>query len=194
MPAMRSTRSRPFSPVKSRSIPSHRPITRRSFGAYVPDLWTVQYYLSELGYDPGALDGQWGARTQDAAQAFSDDWGTGAGTIDLAKAVGGSNLFGVALRSAARQAGLDMTIVPPSTGSGGAGAGPEGVGGGTPTGTPGGGTNVGRGPGGLERAVGPPRPGVWRSRDWPGGRGRRNQDVNPERGNLRRRLSGGSGG
>jgi peptidoglycan hydrolase-like protein with peptidoglycan-binding domain len=85
----------------------------------------VQYYLSELGYDPGGLDGQWGARTQAAAQAFSDDWGTGQGTIDLNVAVAGSNLFGVALRSAAREAGLDMTIVPPSTGSGGAGVAPE---------------------------------------------------------------------
>ena len=148
MPAMRSTRSRPFSPVKSRSIPSHRPITRRSFGDYMPDLWTVQYYLSELGYDPGALDGQWGGQTQAAAQGFSDDWGTGAGTIDLAKAVGGSNLFGVALRAAAQEAGLDMTIVPPSTGSGGSGTGPEVVAGGTQTVTLEGETIVGRAPGG----------------------------------------------
>ena len=148
MPAMRSTRSRPFSPVKSRSIPSHRPITRRSFGVYMPDLWTVQYYLSELGYDPGALDGQWGGQTQAAAQAFSDDWGTGAGTIDLAKAVGGSNLFGVALRSAAREAGLDMTIVPPSSGSGGSGTGPEVAAGGTQTVNLEGETIIGRAPGG----------------------------------------------
>jgi hypothetical protein len=116
-------------PVTPQSSSSHRPITRRSFGAYVPDLWTVQYYLSELGYDPGGLDGLWGSKTQAAAQAFSDEWGTGAGTIDLGKAVAGSNLFGVALRAAARQAGLDMTIVPPSSGPGGSGVAPEPSGG-----------------------------------------------------------------
>jgi hypothetical protein len=148
----RFTRSRPTfrppQPVRGSSIPSHRPITRRSFGAYVPDLWTVQYYLSELGYDPGALDGQWGSQTQAAAQGFSDDWGTGAGTIDLAKAVGGSNLFGVALRSAAREAGLDMTIVPPSSGSGGSGTGPEAAAGGAQTVNLEGETIIGRVPGG----------------------------------------------
>jgi hypothetical protein len=121
------TRSRGPSrwPVTPQSSSSHRPITRRSFGAYVPDLWLVQYYLSELGYDPGGLDGLWGSRTQAAAQAFSDEWGTGQGTIDLNVAVAGSNLFGGALRRAARDAGLDMTIVPPSSGPGGSGVRPE---------------------------------------------------------------------
>jgi len=135
-------------PVRTQSSSSHRPITRRSFSGYVPDLWTVQYYLSELGYDPGGLDGQWGARTQAAAQAFSDDWGTGAGTIDLAKAVAGSNLFGGALRRAASDAGLDMTIIPPSSGSGGSGTGPEVAAGGTQTVNLEGETIVGRVPGG----------------------------------------------
>ncbi len=130
------------------SSPYHRPITRRAFGAYMPDLWLVQYYLSELGYDPGGLDGQWGGQTQAAAQAFSDEWGTGAGTIDVNMAVGGSNLFGVALRAAAREAGLDMTIVPPSSGSGGAGASPEVAAGGTQTVNLEGETIVGRVPGG----------------------------------------------
>jgi hypothetical protein len=91
----------------------------------VPDLWLVQYYLSELGYDPGGLDGLWGSRTQAAAQAFSDEWGTGQGTIDLNVAVAGSNLFGGALRNAARDAGLDMTLSAPSSGPGGSGTAPE---------------------------------------------------------------------
>ena len=114
----------PPGPVIASSSPSHRPITRRAFGAYVPDLWIVQYYLSELGYDPGALDGLWGAQTQAAAAAFAQAWGTIAPT-DLSSAVAGSNAFGVALRAAAQQAGLDMTIVPPSSGVGGSGVRPE---------------------------------------------------------------------
>ena len=118
----------PYRPQTSRwpqSSPSHRPITRRAFGAYLPDLWTVQYYLDGLGYDPGALDGLWGSRTQAAAQAFSDEWGTGMGTIDLGKAVAGSNAFGVALRRVAEDAGLDLDIVPPGSGAGGSGVRPE---------------------------------------------------------------------
>jgi hypothetical protein len=112
-------------PLRTQSRPYHRPITRRAFGAYSPDLWLVQTYLQDLGFPPGSIDGQWGPNTKDAAQQFASNWGIDPGIVtDVNSVVAGSNMFGTALRSAARDAGLDMTLTAPS-GVGGAGTAPE---------------------------------------------------------------------
>ena len=95
-----------------------RSITRRHFSAYDPDLWLVQSYLTDLGFDPGGVDGLWGSNTRSAAEEFATSRGLDPSIVtDEASVVSGSNLFGVNLLAAARDAGLDMTRMAPGTGA-----------------------------------------------------------------------------
>jgi len=40
-----------------------------------PNVWRAQSQLSALGYDPGPIDGRWGAQTLRAVQDFERDYG-----------------------------------------------------------------------------------------------------------------------
>ena len=95
-------------------------LTRYRFGQYSPDLWLVQYQLQGLGYDPGTLDGLWGPSTESAANTFASVEGIPA-IHSLADAVNQASSFGVALRNAAGDAGIDLSVVPPDTAPQGAG-------------------------------------------------------------------------
>ena len=99
-------------------------IGRRAFGAYDPEVWTIQTYLNELGFSPGAIDGLWGGKTLDAALTFRSWAGLGpAPGMDKASVV--DEDFWTQIDRATASAGFEINLVPPSSAPGGAGVGPS---------------------------------------------------------------------
>lgn len=111
---------------------SRNTITRRAYGAYDPDVWVIQTYLSELGFNPGPIDGQWGQKTLSAALTFRS-W---AGLPAAAGTDAGSVIdedFWTQIDRATASAGFDINLTAPASLPGGAGVAPS-VSGGVPAG------------------------------------------------------------
>jgi peptidoglycan hydrolase-like protein with peptidoglycan-binding domain len=72
-------------------------------GSAGPAVRRIQQALSDLGYEPGALDGKFGARTKAAVRAYQRSWGL---------------LDDGILWRAARPAPADLTRVSPTRGGG----------------------------------------------------------------------------
>jgi peptidoglycan hydrolase-like protein with peptidoglycan-binding domain len=98
-------------------------LTRARFGAYDPEVWVIQTYLKELGFDPGPVDGLWGTRTTDAALTFRQ-WAQIGPASDLTKAGVVDDAFWTQIDRATASAGFDINITAPSSMPGGSGTGP----------------------------------------------------------------------
>ena len=98
-------------------------LTRARFGAYDPEVWIIQTYLKNLGFDPGAIDGLWGTRTMDAALAFRN-WEGFAPASNLTKSAIVTEDFWTYLDRAVASAGFPINITAPSSMPGGSGTGP----------------------------------------------------------------------
>jgi peptidoglycan hydrolase-like protein with peptidoglycan-binding domain len=98
-------------------------LTRSRFGAYDPEVWVIQTYLSELGFNPGPIDGLWGAKTTDAALTFRQ-WAQIGPAGDLTKAGVVDDAFWTQIDRATASAGFDINITAPSSMPGGSGTGP----------------------------------------------------------------------
>jgi peptidoglycan hydrolase-like protein with peptidoglycan-binding domain len=98
-------------------------LTRSRFGAYDPEVWVVQTYLKELGFDPGTIDGLWGTRTADAALAFRA-WQGFEPAAGLDKAAIVTEDFLTYLDREVASAGFDINITAPASAPGGSGTGP----------------------------------------------------------------------
>jgi peptidoglycan hydrolase-like protein with peptidoglycan-binding domain len=98
-------------------------LTRARFGAYDPEVWVIQTYLSELGFNPGPIDGLWGTRTTDAALTFRQ-WAQIGPASDLTKAGVVDEAFWTQIDRATASAGFDINISAPSSMPGGSGTGP----------------------------------------------------------------------
>ena len=98
-------------------------LTRARFGAYDPEVWVIQTYLKELGFDPGPIDGLWGTRTTDAALTFRQ-WAQIGPASDLTKAGVVDDAFWTQIDRATASAGFDINITAPSSMPGGSGTGP----------------------------------------------------------------------
>jgi peptidoglycan hydrolase-like protein with peptidoglycan-binding domain len=98
-------------------------LTRARFGAYDPEVWVVQTYLSQLGFSPGTIDGQWGGNTTSAALAFRSWAGLGPAS-GLTKAGIVDEEFWTQIDRAVASAGFDINITAPSSMPGGSGTGP----------------------------------------------------------------------
>ena len=98
-------------------------LTRARFGAYDPEVWVIQTYLSQLGFNPGPIDGLWGAKTTDAALTFRQ-WAQIGPASDLTKAGVVDDAFWTQLDRATASAGFDINITAPSSMPGGSGTGP----------------------------------------------------------------------
>jgi peptidoglycan hydrolase-like protein with peptidoglycan-binding domain len=99
-------------------------ITRRVFGAYDPEVWQIQTYLSELGFNPGPIDGLWGSKTTDAALTFRQWAGIGAASgLDKNSVV--DDAFWTQIDRATASAGFDINIEAPLSAPGGAGVSPS---------------------------------------------------------------------
>lgn len=111
-------------------------LTRQTFGAYDRTVWTVQWILQQLDYDPGPLDGLWGSQTFGATTDFRqmNDLPPASGTTQAAAL---DSEFMEALYGAAL--GLDIPYAPASGVSGGTSTTPRATGTGatpvTPRGT-----------------------------------------------------------
>jgi peptidoglycan hydrolase-like protein with peptidoglycan-binding domain len=98
-------------------------LTRARFGAYDPEVWIIQTYLSELGFNPGPIDGLWGSKTTDAALTFRQ-WAQIGPASDLSKSGVVDEAFWTQLDRATASAGFDINITAPSSMPGGSGTGP----------------------------------------------------------------------
>jgi peptidoglycan hydrolase-like protein with peptidoglycan-binding domain len=95
-------------------------LTRARYAAYDPEVWTIQTYLSELGFDPGTIDGVWGDRTASAALVFRSWAGLPAASgLDKTSIV--TEDFWTELDRATASAGFDINIGAPATAPGGSG-------------------------------------------------------------------------
>lgn len=117
-------------------------LTRQTFGAFDRDVWTIQWMLSQLDYDPGPIDGLWGQQTLGAILYFRqmNDLGP-ANDITLRGAA--DDAFRTALWGASFEAGLEVPVAPASGAtSGGTSTRPvsiptgQGTGGGVSPGVP----------------------------------------------------------
>lgn len=98
-------------------------LSRYSFGAYDSTVWTVQTYLSQLGYSVGTVDGLWGPNTQGAAFDFRQIQGLSpANGIEQGDVL--DTAFMVALSGAVAAAGLEVVTPPEGGPGGGSGVGP----------------------------------------------------------------------
>lgn len=109
-------------------------ISRKAFGAYDPEVWQIQTYLNELGFNAGPVDGLWGSKTTDAALTFRQWAGIGP-AADLTKAGIVDEIFWTMLDRSVASAGFDINIEAPISAPGGAGVSPT-VKSGVPTGVP----------------------------------------------------------
>jgi peptidoglycan hydrolase-like protein with peptidoglycan-binding domain len=98
-------------------------LTRARFGAYDPEVWVIQTYLSQLGFSPGAIDGLWGGNTTSAALAFRSWAGLGPAS-GLTKAGIVDEGFWTQIDRAVASAGFDINISAPSSMPGGSGTRP----------------------------------------------------------------------
>jgi peptidoglycan hydrolase-like protein with peptidoglycan-binding domain len=98
-------------------------LTRSRFGAYDPEVWVIQTYLSQLGFNPGPIDGLWGSKTTDAALTFRQ-WAQIGPASDLTKAGVVDEAFWTQIDRATASAGFDINITAPSSMPGGSGTGP----------------------------------------------------------------------
>jgi peptidoglycan hydrolase-like protein with peptidoglycan-binding domain len=98
-------------------------LTRARFGAYDPEVWVIQTYLAQLGFNPGPIDGLWGSKTTDAALTFRQ-WAQIGPASDLTKAGVVDDAFWTQIDRATASAGFDINITAPSSMPGGSGTGP----------------------------------------------------------------------
>jgi peptidoglycan hydrolase-like protein with peptidoglycan-binding domain len=98
-------------------------LTRARFGVYDPEVWVIQTYLKQIGFDPGSIDGLWGAKTTDAALTFRQ-WAQIGPASDLTKSGVVDEAFWTQLDRATASAGFDINISAPSSMPGGSGTGP----------------------------------------------------------------------
>jgi peptidoglycan hydrolase-like protein with peptidoglycan-binding domain len=110
-------------------------LTRSSFGAYDRTVWTVQWILQNLDYDPGPLDGLWGSQTLGATFDFRNIEGLPPAS-GISQAAALDSEFMNALYGAAVLADLTVAEAPTSGVSGGTSTTPRATGTGATPGAP----------------------------------------------------------
>lgn len=101
-------------------------LTRARFGAFDREVWTIQWILANLDYDPGPIDGLWGSQTFGAVSDFRqlNDLGPAS---DITKAGAADEAFMQALWGASFDADLVVPTAPSGGTSGGTSTRPVSV-------------------------------------------------------------------